>query len=59
MELNLFKHYYFVIVSFRLIEEKKAYMFIHCSAKDLLKNIIQKIPKHADKVGVESVTKLD
>ena len=59
MELNLLKHHYFVIVSFRLIDEKKAYMFIHCRAKDLLKNILQKIPEHADKVGVESVTKLD
>ena len=59
MELNLFKHHYFVVVSFRLIEEEKAYMFIHCRAKDISKNILQKIPKHADKVGIESVTKLD
>lgn len=59
MGLNLFKHNYFVIVSFRLIEEKKAYMFIHCRAKDVLKNILQKIPEHADKVGIERVTKLD
>ena len=59
MELNLFKHHYFVIVSFRLIEEKKAYMFIHCRAKDVLKTILQKIPEHANKVGIERVTKLD
>ena len=59
MELNLFKHHYFVIVSFRLIEEKKAYTFIHCRAKDILKNVLQKIPEHANKVGIESVTKLD
>ena len=59
MELNLFKHNYFVIVSFRLIEEKKAYMFIHCRAKDILKTILQKIPEHANKVGIERVTKLD
>ena len=59
MELNLFKHHYFVVVSFRLIEEEKAYMFIHCRAKDLRKTILQKIPEHADKVGIESVTKLD
>ena len=59
MELNLFKHNYFVIVSFRLIEEKKAYMFIHCRAKDILKNVLQKIPENANKVGIESVTKLD
>ena len=59
MGLNLFKHHYFIIVSFRLIEEKKAYMFIHCRAKDILKTILQKIPEHAGKVGIETVTKLD
>ena len=57
MELNLFKHHYFVVVSFRLIDEKKAYMFIQCHAKDVLKNILQKIPEHADKVGIENIIK--
>ena len=59
MELNLFKHHYFVIVSFRLIEEKKAYMFIHCRAKDIKKTILYKIPDEAELTGIETVTKLD
>ena len=61
MELNLFKHHYFVIASYRnwMIGEKKGYMFIQCRAKDISKTILSKIPDEAELTGIESVTKLD
>ena len=61
MELNLFKHHYFVIVSYKhwTIGEKKGYMFLHCRAKDIKKTILSKIPYEAELTGIETVTKLD
>ena len=61
MELNLFKHHYFVIATYRhwTIGEKTGYMFIHCRAKDIRKTILSKIPDEAELTGIETVTKLD
>lgn len=61
MELNLFKHHYFVIVSYKhwTIGEKKGYMFIQCRAKDISKTILSKIPDEAELTDIEAVTKLD
>ena len=60
MELNLFKHHYFVTVSvLEWIQVKKVYMFIHCRAKDVKKTILSKLPEGADAVGIDTVTKLD
>lgn len=61
MELNLFKHHYFVIASYRnwMIGEKKGYMFIQCRTKDIRETIISKLPKDSDNVVIESITKLD
>lgn len=61
MELNLFKHHYFVIASYRhrMIGEKKGYMFIHCRANDIKKTILSKMPEEAELTGIETVTKLD
>ena len=61
MEINLFKHYYFVIASYRhwMIGEKKGYMFIHCRAKDIRKTILSKITDEAELTGIETITKLD
>lgn len=61
MEINLFKHHYFVIVSYRpwMIDEKKAYMFIQCRAKDIRKTILSKMPDEAKLTGIETITKLD
>ena len=61
MKLNLFKHHYFVIVSYKhwAIGEKKGYMFIQCRAKDISKTILSKIPDEAELKGIELVTKLD
>ncbi len=61
MELNLFKHYYYVIVTYShwMIGDKKGYMFIHCRAKDIKKTILSKMPDEAELTGIETVTKLD
>ena len=59
MELNLFKHHYFVTVTFKWIDNKKACMFIHCRAKDVEKNILSKIYKYEGAICIETVTKLD
>lgn len=59
MELNLFKHHYFVIVSLRWMYNKKACIFIHCRAKDIRETILSKLPKDAENVVIESITKLD
>lgn len=61
MELNLFKHHYFVIASYShwMIGEKKGYMFIHCRAKDIRNTILSKIPDESELTGIETVTKLD
>lgn len=59
MELNLFKHHYFVIVSFRLICDRKGSMFIHCRAKDIENTVLSKMPYEAELKGIELVTKLD
>ena len=61
MELNLFKHHYFIIASYRhwMIGEKKGYMFIHCRAKDIKKTILSKMPEDAREVCIERITKLD
>ena len=61
MELNLLKHHYLVIVSYKhwTIGDKKAYMFIQCRAKDIKKTILSKIPDEAELTGIETVTKLD
>lgn len=61
MELNLFKHNYFIIVSYKhwAIGEKKGYMFIQCRSKDISKTILSKIPDEAELTGIETVTKLD
>lgn len=61
MELNLFKHNYFVIASYShwMIGEKKGYMFIHCRAKDIINTILSKIPEVAKNVCIETITKLD
>lgn len=61
MEINLFKHHYFVIVSYShwMIDEKKGYMFIHCRAKDIRKTILSKITDEAELTGIENITKLD
>ena len=61
MELNLFKHHYFVIVSYKhwAIGEKKGYMFIQCRANDIRKTILSKITDEAELTVIESITKLD
>lgn len=59
MELNLFKHHYFVIVSLRWMYNKKACIFIHCRAKDVEKTILSKLPEDAREVCIERITKLD
>ena len=61
MELNLFKHHYFVIAAYQhwMIGEKKGYIFIHCRAKDIRKTILSKIPDEAELKGIQSITKLD
>lgn len=61
MKLNIFKHNYFVIASYKhwAIGDKKWYMFIQCRAKDISKTILSKIPDEAELTGIESVTKLD
>ena len=61
MELNLFKHNYFVIVSYKhwTIGEKKGYMFLQCRARDIKNTILSKMPDEAELTGIETVTKLD
>ena len=60
MEISLFKHHYFVTASVReWLQVKKVYMFIHCRAKDVEKTVLSKLPKGADAVGIDTVTKLD
>lgn len=61
MGINLFKHHYFVIVSYKhwMMGEKKGYMFIHCRAKDIKKIILLKMPYDAELTCIETVTKLD
>lgn len=61
MELNLFKHNYFVIVSYKhwTIGESKWYIFIQCLAKDIKKTILSKMPDEAELTGIETITKLD
>ena len=59
MEINLFKHHYFVTVSVReWLNVKKVYMFIHCRAKDVQKTILSKFEED-EEVGIDTVTKLD
>ena len=60
MELNLFKHHYFVTVSvLEWIQVKKVYMFIHCRAKDIRKTILSKMPDESELKGIQLITKLD
>ena len=61
MELNLFKHHYFVIVSYKhwAIGEKKGYMVIQGRANDIRKTILSKITDEAELTVIESITKLD
>lgn len=61
MKLNLLKHHYFVIVSYKhwAIGEKKGYMFIQCRAKDIEDIILSKMPYESELKGIELVTKLD
>ena len=61
MELNLFKHHYFVIATYRhwTIGEKTGYMFIHCRAKDIRKTILSKMPDESELKGIQLITKLD
>ena len=61
MGLNLLKHHYFVIVSYKhwTIGEKKGYMFLQCRARDIKKTILSKMPDEAELTGIETVKKLD
>lgn len=59
MEINLFKHHYFVTVSVqKWVEVQNAYMFIYCRPKDVEKTILAIFPEDT-KVGINTVTKLD
>ena len=60
MELNLFKHHYFVTVSIReyTFSVGHRYMFIHCRAKDVYKTILNEFAEGAE-VGIDTITKLD
>ena len=59
MEINLFKHHYFVTVSVqKWMEVQKIYMFIYCKPNNVEKTIFANFPEDT-KVGINTVTKLD
>lgn len=60
MEINLFKHHYFVILTLpeTWLSSSKEYTFIYCRAKDIEETIMSKFPE-GTRFGIDTITKLD